>query len=233
MSYSSTLSRIWRGLTTVSFSLPVRRLNAQCTNDISKAIDKTLILQLVGNCLETAPWVSFLCLPHIPHSSLKGDLMSNTALQNPAIKHSMLTLTIDAWLDLEDPGKGSEVQRMNELLQGRGHGPQPCSMCVWHVKTREKISRQQHSQSGACFARELRSSGEEWHGEVLLLPSLCGYFLPWVQLEWGEAADGLSADSGTHTCQGSVPGWEMWELLGVLVSKGERGICCKTPFHQW
>lgn len=169
-----------------------------------------------------------------PHSNLKEDLMSHTALQSPARKHSMLTLTIDAWLDLEDPGKGSEVQRMNELLQGRGHDcPQPSRMWVWHVRTREKLSRQQHSAwCMLCSGAPQQRGGVAWGGTsasfpLWLLPRMGAAGVGWGS--WWPHQLVLAPTCTKGLCQAGRCG----KLLWVLGSKGERGICYRTPFHQW
>lgn len=175
------------------------------------------------------------------HPGPKGDLMSKTNLQSPARKHPMLTLEIDAWLDLEDPRKGSWVQRMNELLQGRCHGLQQGSMWVGHVKTGEELSRQQHLQPAACCNQESRGAlwrREEQHREALLLPPLPRRFLPGLQLEWSEAggcrAGGPTTKLGylypprVCTRLGEVRG-----VLRVLGFGGGRGICHKTPSRWW
>lgn len=41
-----------------------------------------------------------------------------------------------------------------------------------------------HAVPGTAMG--LCGRGEEQHGEVFLLPPLCGCFLPRLQLEWGE-----------------------------------------------
>lgn len=38
-----------------------------------------------------------------------------------------------------------------------------------------------------------------------------------------------SAGSGTHSHQGSVPGWEMWEVAEGTGLQSKRGICYKIP----